>query len=301
MVHGFWSNLITWMEMFNDLRGTPEIRDNYQFWFYLYPTGEPFWATAAQLRKELATAHQQLDPRGVNPTLDEMILVGHSMGGLISRLQTIESGDAFWRIISDGSIDDIDASDEFRQQLAEAMYFHPNHSIKRVITIASPHRGSTFSNDATRWLGRKLIQFPEAVVHATEMLVKDNRELLKEDALRKMQTSIDTLSPESPILPLMLEAPKAPWTTFHNVAGVLSEDRMLSRVAGKSDGVVTFESAHLEEAQSEIMVDSDHSNVHRHPRAILEVQRVLLKHLADLENSHQQRVANPELIRLPKR
>ena len=86
MVHGLWSNLITWMEMFNDLRGTPEIRDQYQFWFYLYLTGQPFWATVSQLRNELATAKRRLDPRSVNPALDEMILVGHSMGGLISRM-----------------------------------------------------------------------------------------------------------------------------------------------------------------------------------------------------------------------
>src|SRR5690606_27678606 len=83
MVHGFWSSLITWMEMFNDLRGVPEIRDNYQFWFFLYPTGQPFWLAAAQLREELDTALNELDPHGVNPALRHLVLVGHSMGGLV--------------------------------------------------------------------------------------------------------------------------------------------------------------------------------------------------------------------------
>ena len=46
MVHGLWSSPMTWMEMFNDLLAYPEIRSNYQFWFYLYPTGEPFWVSA---------------------------------------------------------------------------------------------------------------------------------------------------------------------------------------------------------------------------------------------------------------
>ena len=54
MVHGLWSSPMTWMEMFNDLRSQPEIRDHYQFWFYLYPTGQPFWLSAAQLRRDLA-------------------------------------------------------------------------------------------------------------------------------------------------------------------------------------------------------------------------------------------------------
>ncbi len=62
MIHGLWSSPITWMEMFNDLRGQPELRENYQFWFYVYPTGQPFWQTAAQLRDELAKMRATLDP-----------------------------------------------------------------------------------------------------------------------------------------------------------------------------------------------------------------------------------------------
>ena len=53
MVHGLWSSPMTWMEMFNDLLAYPDIRSNYQFWFYLYPTGEPFWYSANQLRSDL--------------------------------------------------------------------------------------------------------------------------------------------------------------------------------------------------------------------------------------------------------
>ncbi|HLA84700.1 MAG TPA: hypothetical protein VJL29_07895, partial [Thermoguttaceae bacterium] len=41
-VHGLWSTPATWIQMYNDLRNSPEIRKNYQFWFYIYPTGQPF-------------------------------------------------------------------------------------------------------------------------------------------------------------------------------------------------------------------------------------------------------------------
>ena len=81
MVHGLWSSPMTWMQMFNDLRSSPEIRDHYQFWFYLYPTAQPFWISAAQLRRDLAEARQTLDPSRQEPALDQMVLVGHSMGG----------------------------------------------------------------------------------------------------------------------------------------------------------------------------------------------------------------------------
>ena len=95
MVHGLWSSPMTWMEMFNDLRSQPEIRDHYQFWFYLYPTGQPFWLSAAQLRRDLAKVREVLDPTHQEPALDQMVLIGHSMGGLVSQLQTLQSGDDY--------------------------------------------------------------------------------------------------------------------------------------------------------------------------------------------------------------
>ena len=53
MVHGLWSSPLTWMEMFNDLRSDPTLRKNCQFWFYLYPTGQPFWNSAVRFRVDL--------------------------------------------------------------------------------------------------------------------------------------------------------------------------------------------------------------------------------------------------------
>ena len=101
MVHGLWSSPTTWMEMFNDLRAFPEIRSRFQFWFFLYPTGQPFWVSAAQLRDTLAEVARDVSIRTVrNPNLDQLVLVGHSMGGLVSMLQTLESGDDFWRLLS---------------------------------------------------------------------------------------------------------------------------------------------------------------------------------------------------------
>ena len=91
MVHGLWSSPITWMEMYNDLRSDPQVRENYQFWFYLYPTGQPFWISATQMREDLAMMRREVDPARQDPALDEMVLVGHSMGGLVAKLQTVES------------------------------------------------------------------------------------------------------------------------------------------------------------------------------------------------------------------
>jgi alpha-beta hydrolase superfamily lysophospholipase len=98
------------MEMFNDLRNFPEIRENYQFWFYLYPTGQTYWLSAAQMRDDLLKLQRDLDPTRSNQSLQSMVLVGHSMGGLVCKLQAIESGDDFWNLVSDQPFRDLNAS-----------------------------------------------------------------------------------------------------------------------------------------------------------------------------------------------
>ena len=70
--------------------------------------------------------------------------------------------------------------------------------------------------------------------------------------------------------------------SYHNIVGVVPEDSFWNRFSERGDGVVDFESAHREDFQSEIVVDADHMTVHAHPRAILEVRRILLEHLAQV-------------------
>lgn len=279
MVHGLWSSPVTWMEMFNDLRSYPEIRQQYQFWFYLYPTGQPFWISARQLRDDLEVMRKTLDPNRRTPALDQMVLVGHSMGGLVSKLQTIESGDDYWRLLSDKPFADLKADPETRDKLAATVFFHPNPSVRRVVTIGTPHRGSDFANDYTRWLSRKFISLPEMLVRATQGLTRNNPDFFKNTDLLTISTSVDSLAPDSPVLPLILKSPHAPWTKYDNIVGVIEGDGgLVSSLAAGGDGVVTFQSSHLDDVDSETAVTADHVNVHRHPKAILAVHDILLQH-----------------------
>ena len=179
--------------MFNDLRSSPDIRRHYQFWFYLYPTGQPFWLSAAQLRRDLAETRQVLDPQHREPALDQMVLVGHSMGGLVARLQTLESGNDYWNLASRIPWEQVKADPEVRQKLGETFYFHPNPSVRRVVTIATPYGGSTFSNQTTQYLLGKLIRLPESIVNTQQQLFRDNPEMLFPESLLKIETSIDSL------------------------------------------------------------------------------------------------------------
>jgi pimeloyl-ACP methyl ester carboxylesterase len=283
MVHGLWSSPVTWMEMFNDLRSDPQIRDYYQFWFYLYPSGQPFWFSAAQMRNDLAEMRQKLDPGETCPALDQTILVGHSMGGLVSKLQTVDSGNDFWATLSEKPFTELSADDELRDGLAQTFFFDPNPSVRRVITIGTPHRGSEFANDTTRWLGRKLIRVPTKLMQGKHQLIARNPGFFRPDAPLDISTSIDSLAPNSPLLPVLLTAHHGSWVKYNNIMGEVPDEGFFKLIAsGKGDGVVTLDSAKLDNAESQIVVPADHSMVHRHPQSILEVRRILLQQVAEL-------------------
>lgn len=302
MVHGLWSSPMTWMDMFNDLRSFPEIRERYQFWFYLYPSGQPFWISATQLRGDLVAMRDAFDSGRRDAALDQMVLVGHSMGGLVSRLQTIDSRDDFWKIVSDEpaasaaeAIARIRGPDDDRHKLVSTLFFKPNASVKRVITIGTPHRGSDFANDYTRWLARRIIRLPAMTIKAGTRLALQNPSLFRDAELLTVANAIDSLAPESPIFPVMLRAQRATDVKYHNIIGVL-EDPSFFVPRGRNDGVVSYESATMDDVESELVVNADHTSIHMTPKAIFEVRRILLEHLAELDASDRVAGTKPERV-----
>jgi pimeloyl-ACP methyl ester carboxylesterase len=276
MVHGLWSSPTTWMEMFNDLRAFPEIRRKYQFWFYLYPTGQPFWESAAQLREALAQLEQDVNPASNHYAFNQMVLVGHSMGGLLSYMQSIESGQDFWRILSDKPFEQLQGDAATRDRLARIVYFRPNPSVKCVVTIGTPHRGSDFANDAARWAGRAFIQLPEMMVQLTNRVARENPGLFRDTALLTTSTSIDSLSPQAPIFQALSVAQRSPYTSYYNIVGILPES-FANRFSAEGDGVVAYKNAQLPGA-AEFRVPADHTSVHRHSECTLHVRQILLQH-----------------------
>ena len=301
MVHGLWSTPATWVHMFNDLRANQDIRDNCQFWFYSYPTAQPFWISAQQMRRDLATIKRELDPGGDSQPLDQMVLVGHSMGGLISILQTMESGDHFWNIVSDHSIESLRGDRATVDFLRETFYFHPNPSVERVITIATPRRGSQFANQATRWVGQKLITLPTVVTRDINALAELNQDKLKASSLLTRATSIDSLAVEDPVFGAIAVAQQAIGVKTHNIVGRLPKNLVRKLAGSKStvsgDGVVSIASANCETAESQIFVVSEHQEVHQHPGCIYEVGRVLLEHLAEHERVRVREIPQLPVIR----
>jgi hypothetical protein len=293
MVHGLWSSPVTWMPMFNDLRSFQELRENYQFWFYQYPTGQPFWLSATQMREDLAALRQSLDPQRRFQALNHTVLVGHSMGGLVSRLQTIQSSDRFWEILSDKPFEEVQGDPEMIAKLRKAAFFEPNPDVQRVVTIGTPHRGSDYANGTTKWIGRKLIKLPAIMVASGQQLISQNPGIFRNTSLLTTATSIDSLSPDSPVFPAMLRAPSAAWVRYHNIIGMVPTRSWLGTAEATGDGVVQRSSASMPDVLSEIVVESEHQDIHRHPKAIFEVRRILLVHLEDVRRAYRTAAMSP--------
>ncbi len=286
MVHGLWSSPVTWMEMFNDLRSDPFVREHYQFWFYLYPTGQPFWISASQMRRDLKAMRRVVDPTATQVALDQTVLVGHSMGGLVSKLQSIDSGNQFWATMSDRPFGELRADPELKRELEQAFYFQPNPSVRRVVTIGTPHRGSKLANDVTQWVGNNLIRMPMKLVTRRQALLTNNPGYFRPDAPLQIRTSIDSLDPDSVLLHKLRSAEPGPWVRFHNIAGRQTSSGLRQWFSKDGDGVVSLESARLDglpNVASQLVVEADHLGVHRHPQSVLEVRRILMEQLVELK------------------
>ena len=278
MVHGLISQPETWVEMFNDLRGIKEIRENYQFWFFKYPTGLPVVYSSSILRKELVEIYSNYDFEQKNPYFKNMVLVGHSMGGLLSRTMVQDSKDIYWESFFTEPIDTISMNNENKEFLREILYFEQIRFIKRVVFIATPHRGSHLADKWFTRIGAGMINLPNIITGVTGNILSNiKQEDLAMDVSqfsKRVPNALDNLSPSSNFIKVSNRIPLASDVPFHSIIGV----RKSKTGSDSSDGVVPYWSSHLDMTVSEVLVPSGH-DAHRHPLAIEELKRILLLHL----------------------
>ena len=284
LVHGLLSSPLTWAPVYNDLLADAELRERFQFWAYFYPTGNPYLATAADLRQSLQRLRQDLDPEGRDAALGQMVFVGHSMGGLISKLAAVDSGDAFWEQVSKQPLASLKLKPETKAELQQVFYFERRPEIRRVVFIATPHHGSKLSPS---WLGRladKLVRLPKTMLGDLQELAAEDPDFVAHLAGDRLPTSVDLLAPGSPALEALAARPKPDEVHYHSIIGIAQtastwpEHLVVGDADWPGDGVVPYQSAHIADADSELVVDADHFHVHHHALAIRELRRILLEH-----------------------
>jgi pimeloyl-ACP methyl ester carboxylesterase len=274
MVHGLVSSPLAWIPMVNELLRDPKVAETYQFMLYMYPTGLPIPIAMAGLRESLGRAKQLHDPDGRDPAFGRMILLGHSMGGLLSHAMVVDSGDAFWQLHSDRRFDQITGPREVLSDLERYLFFKPLPFVKRVVFLATPHRGSDLSRNMIGRLSAGLISEPDSISRMLSTLLKENPEAFDRRLFRRLPTSVETLDTNSELLLALESMRPAPDVAFHSIIGSLRP----GPVASSTDGVVAYRSSHFDGAESELRVRSDHG-VQKSPDAIREVRRILLRHV----------------------
>lgn len=290
MVHGLISSPLAWIPMLNELLRDPKINQNYQFLLYLYPTGMPVPIAASGLRDSLEEARAQFDPAGSNPAFTQMVLLGHSMGGLLSHAMTVRSDEWFWQMYTYKRFEDIEGPPELLREIDHYAHFDALPYVRRVVFLATPHRGSQYSRRFVGRVGSGLISEPDHYTELLGQLVKFNDNTFPK-RFRHLTSSIETLEPDSPALTALLKMTRNPRTTYHSIIGSIRAEAR----SNTTDGIVPYASAHVDWAETEVVVPSNHS-VQKDPIAIREVKGILLKHLDAVRQELNGQAAPPTPI-----
>lgn len=275
-VHGLKSDPHIWQNAMNEVLRDPVLRNKYQCWYFLYPTGLPVYASAEKLRRMLYIARDHYDPSHSNPQMNQMVLVGHSMGGLLSRMQTIDSGDEIYRSFFVKPLDQLHLKPLTKKLIHDAMVFDRVPFVKRAVFVASPHQGSSMAEiPIMRAVG--MLVNPTSNLDAVTMDIRLNAYNDLNPDLWKFKNlgcrSVQTLSPEHPLLKALKRCPTQ--VPYHSIIAAKQDDEDLWQT---SDGVVAYWSSHVYNAQSECVVDGTHSCT-RLPDVSEEILRILSLHL----------------------
>ncbi len=276
LVHGTASSPARWAELINELAADPRIRPYYQIWLFIYDTGNPVGYSGGRLRQALENVVHELDPEGKAPALQRMVVIGHSQGGLLTKLTAIDSGTRFWDNVSKTPLDQLTIEPETKELLRRSLFFTPLPFVKRVIFISTPQRGSYQAALRLGRLSSWLVNLPADLTKRTLNVIAQNQDKLLVQKLEKLPTSVDNMNPSHPFIKTLASIPVAEGITAHSIIPVLGDGPITSG----DDGIVKYESAHIEGVESELVVRFGHS-VQGHPKAIEEIRRILLEHLQE--------------------
>jgi len=280
LVHGTASSPARWADIVNEVQNDPVLRTKVQLWLFIYNTSNPILFSADRLRTALETVIADLDPDGKDPALRKMVVMGHSQGGLLTRLMVTDSGDRFWANASNVPLQDLDMSAETRQLLQRTMFFKPVPSVQRVVFLATPHKGSFRVTSLVLGAVRRLVTLPVTLVRDFGDLVRRNPQLARHLAGRSLPTAVDNMLPTNPFVQTLSASPLAPGVPAHSIVAVQGDGDPI----GLKDGVVAYRSAHLEGVESEKIVRSSHS-LQSNPATIAEVRRILREHVDAQESA----------------
>lgn len=275
LVHGLLSSPTAWIPIANDIMGDPELRSRFQIWYFQYAPGKPIVYSAHLLRQSLIRARSAFDPDGTDAALDQMVIAGRSLGGLLAQLQVQSSTDRLWQSVSTTPIEQLECDAEQKALLASIFRFEALPFINRVVFIVTPHNGAGL---ADTWFARFFAATVRLPADLKQLISKIDHEMI---ARSRRPNAIGGLSPTNPILLTLADLPIAPHVTYHSIIA----NRHAADTPGGNDGIVPYESSHLAGAASEVIVHATHRSSNYNRNAIREVLRILHEHLRMIDRA----------------
>ena len=278
MIHGLGSSPLAWARLSNALWGAPDLHARFQVWHMVYQTNAPLLVTRRRMQGYLDAAWNVLDPEGDDPARSGMVLIGHSFGGVVSRMLCVNSGDVLWSAAFTVPPEALLGDPADLELMHSVFRFEPYPGVSRAIFLAAPHRGSPRADE---WLGRvfrMLVGGSVSELQALRRLTLLNpdavREELREAYLQASSNSITSLQTLQPVRQAGETLMPVASIPFHTIAGALPDRNP------ETDGVVPLDSALLPSAASTLIVESDHQ-VYENDAAVAEVLRILREDLAE--------------------
>ncbi|MCB1243058.1 MAG: hypothetical protein KDN04_10005 [Verrucomicrobiae bacterium] len=276
LIHGLISVPIIWRDLVPEFLADPELSRRYQFMVFSYPSSYPVAQSAHLLRTKLADLRTTYDPRGQDPLSRNMVVMGHSMGGILTHTLVADIGDTLWKQFSDAPFDSVPFTPEQKEKAKSLLFFKPDPAVRRAVFIATPHRGANLAKVGLAGTISRIAKMPGDMVRATTGMLQEVPEVKQslKIPLDKKVTSVQSLLPGAPMVAALDIAPYHKGVIYHSIIG----DRGKGNTPNSSDGAVEYWSSHQEGAASELIVPTSHT-AYTDPGAIEEMKRILRVHL----------------------
>jgi len=273
LIHGLISVPMIWRDIIPELMSDPEISKRYQVMVFGYPSGLPIVESAQMLRRDLAAMRAHYDPDGNDPLSRNMVVAGHSMGGILTHTLVVDIGNHLWRQFNETeSLDQLSISTEEREMVRDLLYFKADPAVHCAVYFSAPHRGAKMAEKGIVGTLSRLAKLPATALQENKDLydpaIATNPKFA--EMTKGTYTSAQSLLPGAPMVAALDAAPYRKGVVYHNIMG----DRGKGDTPNSSDGVVEYWSSRQEGAASELIVPTDHGS-YKHPKAIEQLKRIL--------------------------
>jgi pimeloyl-ACP methyl ester carboxylesterase len=272
MIHGLRSNPLTWEPLTRAVLSTPDLHQRFQVWHAFYPTGLPPFYTGSRIRAVLNEVLLHFDPEGDDLASRQMAVIGHSMGAVISHMLVSDDNGALWQATFLVPPSELQVNESRRAEMMEIFSIRHESQIGFVAFIAAPHRGSETADSLIGRMGSSVVTLPDrftSLFRKDESYLAQTTEDMRPYLRQGGPDSIRVLSPDHPLLKILVEIPVACGVEHVSIIGVKEGPDCIRRPKCEAtDGVVTYNSSRFSPPEDELIIKAGH-DVHRHPEAIV--------------------------------